>query len=354
MDFEELNSLIPKLDDAAAIAAKAHWDNIAKPLGSLGLLETAIIKIAAMTGNSTVQLKKRAVIVLCADNGVVKEGISQSGSEVTALVAENLTKKQTSVCHMAGFAKADVIAVDMGMASRLKNPLLIDCHIADGTMNIAEGPAMTRQQAFEAIEAGIALVKDCAAQGYAIIATGEMGIGNTTTSSAMASVLLHRPIAEVTGRGAGLSDSALIRKLGVIETAIRLNQPNPDDAFDVLQKLGGFDIAGMTGIFLGGAIYRIPIIIDGIISAVSALIAARLCPASLNSMLASHVSDEPAGLMLLDALELRPMIKAEMRLGEGTGAVALLPLLDLALCVYHGSSSFSDIGMDAYTPLGGI
>jgi nicotinate-nucleotide--dimethylbenzimidazole phosphoribosyltransferase len=178
-----------------------------------------------------------------------------------------------------------------------------------------------------------------------------MGIGNTTTSSAIASVLLHRPVAEVTGRGAGLSDSALIRKLSVIEKAIRLNQPNPDDALEVLQKLGGFDIAGMTGLFLGGALYRVPIIIDGIISAVSALIAARLCPASLNSMLASHVSEEPASRLLLDALNLRPMITAEMHLGEGTGAVALLPLLDLALCVYHGSSSFSDIGLDAYQPL---
>lgn len=351
MDFTKLNAMMPVPDNAAASAAKAHWDSIAKPLGSLGLLEKTIVKIAGMTGQAEVSLKKRAVIVLCADNGVVKEGISQSGSEVTRLVAENLTKKQTSVCHMAKFAHADVIPVDIGMTSRLSNPLLIDCHIADGTQNIAEGPAMTKEQAVLAIEAGINLVKNCAEQGYDILATGEMGIGNTTTSSAVTSVLLNRPVAEVTGRGAGLSDSALLRKIGVIEKAIKINQPEPDDALDVLTKLGGFDIAGMTGIFLGGALYRIPIIIDGIISAVSALIAHRLCPAAHYTMLASHVSDEPAGKMLLDALKLRPLIIAEMRLGEGTGAVALLPLLDMALCVYHGSSSFNDIGMEAYRPL---
>lgn len=353
MDFNQLNAMIPEMDDAAAVAAKTHWDNIAKPLGSLGLLETAVIKIAAITGSANVRLKKRAVIVLCADNGVVKEGISQSGSEVTGFVAENLTKKQTSVCHMASFARADVIPVDMGMASRLENPLLIDHHIADGTQNIAEGPAMTAEQAIQAIQAGIDLVKNCATNGYSIIATGEMGIGNTTTSSAVASVLLHKPAAEVTGRGAGLSDSALIRKIKVIEKAIKVNNPDPDNAFDILQKLGGFDIAGMTGIFIGGALYKTPIIIDGIISSVSALLATRLCPASNQSMLASHVSDEPAGRMLLNALNLNPMITAEMRLGEGTGAVALLPLLDMALCVYHSSSSFADIGMEAYTNFGG-
>lgn len=351
MDFVKLNASIPELDDAAAIAAKARWDNIAKPLGSLGLLERAVTKIAAITGTPDVHLEKRAVIVLCSDNGVVKEGISQSGSEVTALVAENLTKKQTSVCRMASYARAEVIPVDMGMAKRLSIPLLIDHHIADGTMNIAEGPAMSKEQACQAIQAGIELVNYCAEQGYAIIATGEMGIGNTTTSSAIASVLLNKSAAEVTGRGSGLSDSALIRKISVIEKSIAVNRPDPDDALDILSKLGGFDIAGMAGIFIGGALRRIPIIIDGIISAVSALIASKLCPACHNTMLASHVSDEPSSRMLLDALKLHPMITAGMRLGEGTGAVALLPLLDMALCVYHGSSSFADIGLEAYRPL---
>lgn len=350
MDFNDLNTRLPKPSSAATASAKAHWDNIAKPLESLGLLEKAIIKIAGVTGNADVRIDKRAVLVLCADNGVVKEGISQSGSEVTRLVAENLTKKQTSVCYMAKTANCEVIPVDMGMASRLENPVLLDRHIADGTQNIAAGPAMTTEEARKAIQAGIELVHNCAREGYQILATGEMGIGNTTTSSAITSVLLDRTVAEVTGRGSGLSDEALNRKIGVIEKAIAVNKPDPNDAFDVLCKLGGFDIAGMVGIFIGGALYHIPVIIDGIISSVSALVAARICPAASQAMLASHVSDEPAGKMLLDALKLRPLIMAEMRLGEGTGAVALLPLLDMALSVYHGSSSFSDIGLDAYTP----
>lgn len=351
MNFSELNIKIPALDETAMLAAKAHWDEIAKPLGSLGLLEKAIIRIAGISGSADVRLDKRAVLVLCADNGVVSEGISQSGSEVTRLVAEQLTKKQTSVCRMAKIANAEVIPVDIGMRSRLDHPFLLDRHIADGTQNIASGPAMTEEQAIKAIETGIELVRSCREKGIGILATGEMGIGNTTTSSAIASVLLNAPVPVVTGRGAGLSDEALRRKISVIERAVAVNKPNPDNALDVLIKLGGFDIAGMTGIFLGGALFRVPIIIDGIISSVSALIASRLCKASVNIMLASHVSDEPAARMLLDALSLRAMITAEMHLGEGTGAVALLPLLDMALAVYHDSSSFSDIGLDAYKPL---
>lgn len=351
MDFKELDSAIPQADARALADAQKHWDSIAKPLGSLGLLEKSITRIAGVTGSSNVRLGRRAVIVLCADNGVVSEGISQSGSEVTLAVAENLTKKQTSVCRMAKYAETEVIPVDMGMTKRLNSPLLLDRHIADGTADIAVGPAMTREQAEKAIEAGIGLVKSCKEEGYDILATGEMGIGNTTTSSAITSVLLGMPVTAVTGRGSGLTDTALKRKISVIEKAIDVNKPDPHDAFDVLMKLGGFDIAGMAGIFIGGALYRVPIIIDGIISASSALVAARLCPSCRYAMLASHVSDEPAGHYLLDALSLRPIIHAEMRLGEGTGAVALLPLLDMALAVYHSSSSFSDIGLDAYEKL---
>ena len=350
MDIAKLDKKIPPFDQAAADEAKARWDGIAKPLGSLGLLEETIVRIAGITGSANVYLNRRAVIVLCADNGVVREGISQSGSEVTRIVAENLTKRQTSVCRMAGVANADVIPVDMGMASRVDNVLLLDRHIADGTRNIAEGPAMTREQAIRAVKIGIELVDSCREQGYEIIATGEMGIGNTTTSAAVASVLLGRPPREVTGRGSGLSDEALERKVRVIEKAIEVSRPDASDALDVLAKLGGFDIAGLVGIFIGGALHRIPVVIDGLISSVSALAASRLCPACRSAMFASHVSREPAAGMLLDALSLKPLITAEMRLGEGTGAVALLPLLDLALAVYHGSSSFSDIGIEAYTP----
>lgn len=350
MNFKELDEKIGTGNESARLASQKHWDGIAKPLGSLGLLESAVTKIAALTGNPDVRLDWRAVAVLCADNGVVCEGISQSDNSVTMLVAENLTRRQTSVCLMSAVAGADVIPVDMGMATRPTFDGLLDMHIADGTGNIAAGPAMSREQALQGIRSGIAIAKACAEQGYNIICTGEMGIGNTTTSSAVAAVLLDVDITAVTGRGSGLSDSGLARKLAAIARAIEINKPDAGDALDVLAKLGGFDIAGMAGIFLGGAIHKIPVVIDGLISSASALIAARLCPNAVNAMIASHVSGEPAGSIVLDGLGLKPLINAEMRLGEGTGAVAALPLLDMALAVYHGSSGFDDIGLEAYTP----
>lgn len=353
MDFKTLNARISGLDETSMMAAQTHWDSLAKPLGSLGLLEQAVTKIAGLTGNANVRLDKRAVLVFCADNGVVKEGVTQAGSDITSLVAGNIARGNASVCRMAAVAHADVIPIDMGMAKRSETPGLIDRRIAPGTESITLGPAMTRQQALQAIQIGMELMKMQKGQGYTIFATGEMGIGNTTTSSAIASVLLGKSVAKVTGRGAGLTDTGLQRKIDVIEHAITVNSPDPNDALDVLSKLGGFDIAGMTGVFLGGALYRVPILIDGFISAVSALVATRLCPASTCAMLSSHVSAEPAGSMVLESLGFCPLITAKMRLGEGTGAVAALPLLDMALAVYHGMSTFSDIGMGRYTPQGG-
>jgi nicotinate-nucleotide--dimethylbenzimidazole phosphoribosyltransferase len=354
MTQSELDGLIAAVhppDAGARREAEARWDNIAKPLGSLGLLEEFVVKIAELTGDANVSIDKRAVAVLCADNGVVCEGISQSGSEVTMIVAGNLARGMTSVCRMAAAAGVDVIPVDMGMATRPAFGGLVDCRVADGTRNIADGPAMTREQAEAAIMHGVGIARTCAGRGYRLIATGEMGIGNTTTSSAMASVLLGLPPESVTGRGAGLSDTALERKIEVVRRAIAINAPRADDAIDVLHKLGGFDIAGMAGIFLGGALYRIPVLIDGFISAVSALAATRICPAAACAIFPSHRSGEGACSAVLGALGMHPLIDAGMRLGEGTGAVAAIPLLDMALAVYRGSSSFADIGMEAYGKL---
>jgi len=357
MEISEFYNLLGSVwpaDGAAARAAKARWDSLAKPLGSLGLLEEAIIRIAALTGSEEVHLGKRAAFVFCADNGVVKEGVTQTGPEVTAVVAANLAKGDASVCRMASVARCDVIPVDVGMLTPVDDERVLRRRIAAGTGNIAEGPAMTREDALKAIIVGVELVKEFKEKGYGIIATGEMGIGNTTSSSAVASVLLDKPVTEVTGRGAGLSDEGLQRKISAIERAIEINRPDPTDTIDVLMKVGGFDIAAMAGAFLGGAIYRVPIIIDGFISAVSALIAKRICPNSICAVLPSHVSAEPAGMTVLNALGLTPLIRAEMRLGEGTGAVALLPLLDMALAVYHGMCTFEDTGIEAYTPQGGF
>ena len=351
INFEALNQKIACPDLEAAQRAQAHWDGIAKPLDGLGHLEKMVVKIAGLTGDPQVSVRKRAVVVLCADNGVVAEGVTQTDASVTATMAGQIHAHRSSVCLMAASAGADVFAVDMGMLCHVDG--VKGCHIADGTGNIAKGPAMSKEQACEAIAYGIELVKGYAEQGYQLLATGEMGIGNTTTSSAVASVLFGMPVETVTGRGAGLSDEGLRRKCDAIRRAIEVNRPDPQDALDVLAKVGGFDIAGMVGIFLGGAIYRVPVLIDGLISSVSALIAARLCPESRCAMLASHTSAEPAAEKILSELGLTAILHARMKLGEGTGAVCMMPLLDMALSVYDGSVAFDDTGIEQYQQLGG-
>ena len=340
------------LDAAAVRACRAHWDGIAKPLGSLGLLEDAVARIAGIRGDADVRLERRAVLTLCADNGVVAEGVSQSGQEVTALVADNIANGIANVNAMARAARTEVFAVDVGVAGETHAPGLLRRRIMPGTHDMALGPAMSRREAEAAVQTGIDLAGEMKAAGYDILCTGEMGIGNTTTSSALVSVLLGQPVEAVTGRGAGLSGAGLKRKIEVIRRAVELNRPDPADALDVLAKVGGLDIAAMAGVFIGGALRRIPVVVDGFISAAAALTAVRLCPAAREFMLASHVSGEPAGKLALDALGLSAPIQARLCLGEGTGAVALLPLLDMALAVYHQNSTFEKIHLEAYQRFG--
>lgn len=351
--MSELQRLLERIrppHEAAGQQARARWDGLAKPLGGLGLLEDAIVRIAALTGDVEVSLERRALLVLCSDNGVVAQGVTQSDSSVTATVAKALAEGRSTVCFMARVAGCAVLPVDMGILDFAPVPGVRNCRVRNGTADITCGPAMSRSECETAILTGIRLVEELDGQGVQIIATGEMGIGNTTTSSAAASVLLKQPPARMTGRGAGLSNLGLQRKVEAIKTAIAVNRPDPADPVDVLSKVGGLDLAGLCGVFLGGAIYRVPVLVDGFISAVGALCAVRLCPAAQGAMLASHVSAEPAGQVLLDALDLRPLITAGMHLGEGTGAVAALPLLDMALAVYHGGNTFDRMGMDAYVP----
>ncbi len=345
MNFSSLNESILPLDAAAMEAAERKWNNLAKPVGSLGRLETLLTQIAGLCGSPDIRLDKRGVVVFCADNGVLAQGVAQTPPEITATMAGVIADGKSSVCCMARAMGAEVTAVDMGMFSRVCHDKLLDCRIADGTKDMTKGPAMTRAEAERALETGMELARSRKAAGCDILITGEMGIGNTTTSSAVAASLLKTNVREVTGRGAGLDDAGLMRKIAAIEQAIALNRPDSDDALDVLSKVGGFDMAGMAGLFLGGALYRIPVMIDGYISAVSALVAARLCPAARAAMLPSHVSAEPAGRMVLEALGVEPLVYAGMRLGEGTGAVAALPLYDCALAVYDHLLTFADIGM---------
>ena len=347
-----LNTITPP-DEVARAEARRRWNDCAKPLGSLGLLETALEDIAALTGSADIRLDRRAVLVLCADNGVVAQGVTQSPSSVTGLVAKQLAARRTSVCRMAQAARCQVVPVDVGILDFQEMPGVLSRRIGNGTGDISQGPAMTRRQAEQALHTGMELVREQQALGVDLLATGEMGIGNTTTSSAVACVLLGRPAEEMTGRGAGLSDQGLQKKTAAIRRALEVNRPDPSDPLDILQKVGGFDIAAMCGVFLGGALYRVPVLIDGLISAVAALCALRLCPAAGKAMLASHVSAEPAGGLVLEALGKQPLITAGMRLGEGTGAVAAMPLLDLVLAVYRESYTFEEGGIEAYQPQGG-
>ena len=328
--------------------AQSRWDHVAKPLNSLGKLEKLIVQIAGVQSTPDVCINKRCALIFCGDHGVVAEGVSQSGSEVTALVAKSIVEGTANINLMAGVSHTDVFAVDMGMMTAV--PGTLDRRTAAGTQNMTHGPAMTRAQAEQAIQAGIDLVGKMKSSGYQLIATGEMGIGNTTASTAMACALLGCTPDELAGRGAGLSDAGLIRKREAITRALHINQLDATDPIAILAKVGGFEIAGMAGAFLGGMQHGVPIIIDGVISAVAALTAVRINPAAIDFMLPSHMSREPAMVRVMAELGMEPILHADMALGEGTGAVALLPLLDMALRVYHGPHTFDDLGMAAYTP----
>ena len=346
MDFKKLNSLVAPLCEESMRAARAKWDSVAKPLGSLGRFEEMVTRIAGIYGTPDARVDKKGVLVLCGDNGVLAQGVAMTPGEVTVIMAKFIADGRSSVCRMAETAGADVITVDMGMFSRVNAGNIIDRRVSGGTNDFTTGAAMTREQALQAINTGMELVKNCSERGYKILATGEMGIGNTTTSTAIATVLLGLDPEEATGRGVGLSDEGLARKISAVKTAVRVNLPDKNDALDVLHKLGGFDIAGLTGVFIGGAVYRIPIIIDGFISSVSALSAVKLCPRVVDFIFPSHVSAEPAGGAVLNALGFEPFITADMRLGEGTGAVCMFPLLDMILSVYHTACTYADIGFD--------
>ncbi len=332
MNLHEILKQITPPDGDARREAQRRWDACAKPLGSLGLLETAICDIAALTGSADVRLLPRAVLVL----------------SVTAAVARALARGRSSVGCMAARADCRVVPVDMGIRDFPGCEGVLDRRAGNGTGDLSEGPAMTRQQAEAAIRTGMELVRAERERGTRLLAGGEMGIGNTTTAAAVTAVLTGSDPERVTGRGAGLSDEGLQRKLAAIRRGIAVNRPDAGNALDVLAKLGGFDLAGLCGVFLGGALYRIPVLIDGFPAAAAALCALRLCPAAGKAMLASHVSAEPAGALLLRALGKEAFLTAGMRLGEGSGAVAAMPLLDMALAVYR---AFSEGGIAPYRRL---
>lgn len=342
---------IKPVDRKYADLAQARWDSVAKPLRSFGMLEEMWNRIAAVQRTDLPNIFKRAVVVMCADNGVVAEGVTQSDNSVTAVCAKEIACGRSNINVLADVYRAEVVAVDMGIARDMECRGLINRKIFKGTANIAVGPAMSADQAEQAVKTGMDIAGDLSDRGIKLIVTGEMGIGNTTPTAALSSVLLGLPPDVVTGRGAGLSTEGLERKIAVVKRAIRVNSPFSDDGFELLAKLGSFEIGGMVGLFLGGAYYGITVVIDGVISAAAAVIASMIAPASVDYMLAGHVSAEPAGRGLLEKLGLRAVIDGDLRLGEGTGGILLLPLLDGAAAIYCNSHRFDGLGIERYVEL---
>ncbi|MBP5605340.1 MAG: nicotinate-nucleotide--dimethylbenzimidazole phosphoribosyltransferase, partial [Ruminiclostridium sp.] len=285
----EIKGIIP-VDKCAGERARERWNSIAKPLGSLGLLEDAVVKLAQIQRTENVKLGRRLCVVMCADNGVVCEGVTQSDSSVTALCADEIAAGRSNVNVIADTVNAEVLAVDIGTAA---GTAALDRKIAEGTKNIAAGAAMSREEAEKAIQTGIDLAREARSDGFDVIVVGEMGIGNTTTSAAVTSVLLGIPPSVTAGRGAGLDDKRLAHKIDVIAQSIAVNAPDPHSALDVLAKVGGFDIAGMAGLYIGCAECGTAAVIDGVVSAAAALAAERLVPGCKNYMIAGHVSAEP-------------------------------------------------------------
>lgn len=352
--LETIRAIRPVSEDFRG-RCKARWNSLCKPIGGFGRLEDMVSQIGAIQKTVFPDIGKAAVVIMGADNGVVREQISQCGSEVTAQVLKNIALQKSSVCMMAKFRPADVIPVDIGLRSPAGDGMagIVECPVCRGTGDIAAEAAMTRGQALSAIAAGIRIALDLGEQGYRILIPGEMGIGNTTTSTACVCALFGIDPSEAAGPGAGLSREGVRHKAEVIRQALNLHFPSGTegaDIVDILAKLGGLDIAGMCGLFLGAARAEMPVLIDGFIAALSAYMAFRLSDLSGEYMIPSHASAEPGDRILMEKLGKDPGLCLDMHLGEGTGASALLVLLDEALYVYRNLPSFGSSNIEAYKP----
>lgn len=343
MKLEELLSQIQPLDQMAMDAARRRQAQLAKPPGSLGRLEDLSVQLAGITGRVQNQIEKKHLLVFAADNGVVVEGVSSAPQSVTLQQTMNLTRAKTGASVLAKHFGCGITVCDVGVNADIRERTVLNCKIAYGTQNIAKGPAMTREQAVWAIMTGMKVAQDTDAD---VLGVGEMGIGNTTTSSAVLSVLLDADVETVTGRGGGLTDDAFNRKKIVIQQAIERNAPDKNDVIDVLAKVGGFDIAAMCGAFLGAAATRRPVVIDGFISAVAALCAYQLCPNVKGYLVPSHASYEIGYQMAMDAMELQPLFLLRMRLGEGSGCPLSFQVLDAACAVMNHMATFDQAGID--------
>ena len=342
----ELESLLEKIlppDEEAMAAARDHQASLAKPPESLGRLEELSIQLAGITGKVHNQVSHSHLLVFAADNGVVAEGVSSAPQSVTLMQTINLCHGKTGAATLCKHFGVGITVCDVGINAKVQDSAVLNRKIAYGTGNIAKGPAMTYEQAISAIltGAGVAIHTDADA-----IGVGEMGIGNTTTSSAILSVLLHEPVERVTGRGGGITDEAFAIKKNVIRRAIEVNHPDENDVIDVLAKVGGLDIAAMCGAFLGAAATHRPVVIDGLISAVAALCAVRMKPEVISYLVPSHASFEIGYRLAMDAMQLKPMLLLNMRLGEGSGCPLAFQILDAACAIMNEMATFEQSGID--------
>jgi len=344
--LEKAIQSIGLLDQKAMKAARERQDSLTKPLGSLGRLEELSIRVAAIRGEAMPRLEHKAIIVMAADHGVVAEGVSLYPQEVTPQMVRNFLNGGAGINVLARQVGARVVVVDMGVAATLEpHPCLVSKKVALGTGNMRRGPAMTREQALTAVDAGLEVVERELEKGLDIIGTGDMGIGNTTASSAITAAIVGEPVARVTGRGTGIGDRQLAHKVMVIEEVLKLNQPDAKDGLDVLTKVGGFEIGGLVGVMIGAAAHRIPIVIDGFVSGAAALIATRMAPQLRDFLIAAHVSAERGHRVVLKHLGLKPLLDLEMRLGEGTGAALAIFVVEAAVKALAEMASFAEAGV---------
>ncbi|HJS20927.1 MAG TPA: nicotinate-nucleotide--dimethylbenzimidazole phosphoribosyltransferase [Anaerolineales bacterium] len=338
---------IPPLNEAAMQAARKRQNRLTKPQGSLGRLEELSIQLAGITGNPFPSVGQKVVIVMAADHGVTREGVSAYPAEVTPQMVKNFLRGGAAINVLTRQANARVVVVDMGIAAEIPDlsGQLIRRRVAAGTANLAQGPAMTREQAEESIQSGIEVTLAEISKGADLLATGDMGIGNTTSSAAIACALMKQSPEGIAGRGTGVDDEGLGRKISVIARALALNKPDPHDALDVLAKVGGFEIGGLTGVMLAAAANRKPVVVDGFISSAAAMIAVSLLPAARDYMIAAHSSQERGHTLMLDWLGLNPLLDLNLRLGEGTGAALAFHLIEASTRILCEMSTFDEAGV---------
>lgn len=344
-NFKKLNDIIDAIEDTnkdIIIQAEKRMTSLAKPLKSLGKLEEIAIKLSGITGKVKNQINNKMVIIMCSDNGVVEEGVASAPQSVTLAQTINFTKGLTGVAVLAKANNSELMVIDVGINCDFNHPNVINKKIRKSTYNIAKEPAMNHDEAVKAMLIGIECVKNAKDLGYEILGVGEMGIGNTSTSSAVLSTLSGHKVEDVVGRGAGITDEAFEKKKEVVKKAVEVNNPIKDNPIDVVSKVGGFDIAAMAGVFLGAAYYKVPVVIDGLISAVAALIAFKLNTKTRDYMFTSHDSKELGFKIAMKELNLSPILNLDMGLGEGSGCPLAFSIIDSACAIMNNMATFEE------------